>query len=163
MSNLLERLFQYDFMLYLSIVIPIVMAIGMLLFRRKSVLQPMTVRKILLPTYFMSTGLIMFFFPFFHVTLKLLIEALVIGLIFSVILIRMSKFEVKNNDIYLVPSKYLFVLLLLFFVIRLLIKLSIGTWINIGETAGVFFILAFSTLCTWRIAMAVKYVKLKKK
>lgn len=163
MSKLLENLFQYKFMIYVSIVIPILMAITMLFVRRKVALQPITLKRILLPTIMMSTGLIMFVFPFFYITIKLLIEALVVGLFFAIILIKLSKFKVEHNQIYLLQSKYIMPLLLFFFVIRMFIKIVIGTTITVGQTGGTFFVLAFSMLATWRIAMAIRYLKLRKK
>lgn len=163
MSNLLEHLFQQKIIIYLSIVIPLLMAITMLFIRSKSAEKPMSVKRILLPTMFMSTGLAMFFFPFFHVPYKLMIEAIGFGLFFSFVLSYLSSFEIRGDKVFFKPNKYLFPLLLLFFLVRFIIKLLIGSSIHIGETAGMFFILAFSTLCTWRFLMVIKYLNVRKK
>src|SRR5690625_3351387 len=90
-------------------------------------------------------------------------EALVLGLFFSVFLIRSTTFTLKNNDIYLIPSRaFIFILFGLLF-IRIIIKLLIGSSISFGETSGMFYLLGFFMIVSWRIAMLVKYNKLAKK
>lgn len=104
----------------------------------------------------------MFILPVFRVSMLQVLEAIVIGMIFSVFLIKTSKFEIKNSDIYLIPSKsFIFILFGLLF-IRIIIKLMIGSTISFGETSGMFFLLAFGMIVSWRLAMLYKFKKLEK-
>lgn len=154
--------FNSPVFLILSTIVAAIMASTMIFVRMKSSEKPASVKKIILPPLFMSTGALMFIFPMFRVSFGDVIEALTVGIIFSVFLIKFSKFEIKNNDIYLIPSKsFVFILfgLLLF---RIIIKLIIGSQISFGETSGMFFLLGFGMIFTWRIAMLFKYLKLKK-
>src|SRR5699024_3285843 len=124
-----------------STVVAAVMATLMIIFRLKAARKPASVKKIILPPIFMSTGALMFLFPYFQVGMLQVLEGLAIGVLFSLVLIKTSKFEIKENDIYLIPSKsFAFILFGLLF-IRILIKLIIGSKISLGETSGMFFLL----------------------
>ncbi|ALX47871.1 CcdC family protein [Lentibacillus amyloliquefaciens] len=150
------------FWLTASTIVATFMAIAMIAIRLKAAKKPATVKKIILPPLFMSTGAFMFLFPVFRVDMLQVLEAIVIGVIFSVFLIKTSKFEIKEKDIYLIPSKaFAFILFGLLF-IRIIIKLVIGSTISFGETSGMFFLLAFGMIVTWRLAMLYKFKKLEK-
>ncbi|WP_188455610.1 CcdC family protein [Virgibacillus oceani] len=138
------------------------MAILMIFVRLKAAKKPATVKKIILPPIFMSTGALMFLFPQFRLNGQEIIEALVVGVVFSFFLIRTSKFEIKEQDIYLIPSKSFVFILFGLLLIRILIKLAIGNTISLGETSGMFFLLAFGMIVTWRVAMLFKFKKLEK-
>lgn len=134
----------------------------MIFVRMKAAKKPASIKKIILPPLFMSTGALMFVLPVFHISWMQLIEAFVVGAIFSVFLIMTSKFEIQEDDIYLVPSKAFVLILFGLLILRLLLKTIIGQTISFGETSGMFFILAFGMILSWRIAMLIKYLKLKK-
>ncbi len=55
------------------------------------------------------------------------------------------------------------VILVSLLVIRIIIKLIIGTSISVGETSGMFFLLALGMIGTWRLAMLYQYLQLTKK
>ncbi len=60
----------------------------------------------------MSTGALMFVHPTFRVTALECGEAIFIGALFSILLIKTSSFEVRGNEIYLQRSKaFVFILL----------------------------------------------------
>src|SRR5699024_288047 len=78
--------------------------------------KPASIKKIILPPLFMSTGALMFLFPMFRLQFSDVLEALLVGIFFSFFLIKFSRFEIKNNEIYLIPSKaFIFILFGLFF------------------------------------------------
>ncbi len=147
--------------LILSTIVAAIMASTMIFVRMKASEKPASVKKIILPPLFMSTGALMFIFPMFRVSFGDVVEALTVGVIFSVFLIKFSKFEIRDNDIYLIPSKSFVFILLGLLLLRIIIKLIIGSKISFGETSGMFFLLGFGMIFTWRIAMLYKFMKLK--
>lgn len=138
------------------------MAIAMIFIRLRASRKPASIKKIILPPFFMSTGALMFVFPMFRVQWSQVLEALLIGVIFSFFLIRTSKFEVRKGDIYLVPSKAFVIILFGLLALRVIFKLIIGQYISFGETSGMFFLLAFGMIFTWRLAMLRQYLRLEK-
>lgn len=130
--------------------------------RMKAAKRPTSAKKIILPPVFMSTGFLMFVVPMFRVTPAEILEALTVGFIFSIFLIKTSKFEIRNNQIYLQRSKaFVFILFGLLFA-RIILKSVLGQYISFGETSGMFFILAFGMILPWRLAMLYSYKKLEK-
>ncbi|MFB4167395.1 CcdC family protein [Virgibacillus sp. JSM 102003] len=150
------------FWLIASTVVACFMAVAMIFIRLKASKQPASVKKIILPPLFMSTGALMFIFPEFQVKWAQVVEAFSVGVIFSVFLIKSSKFEIKNQAIYLIPSKSFIFILFGLLLVRIIMKLAIGATISFGETSGMFFLLAFGMIVTWRIAMLYKFKKLEK-
>lgn len=138
------------------------MAVAMIFVRLRAAKKPASVKKIILPPFFMSTGALMFLFPMFRVQWSQVFEAVLIGVIFSFFLIRTSKFEVREGDIYLKPSKAFVFILFGLLIFRVIFKLVIGQHISFGETSGMFFLLAFGMIVTWRIAMLKQYLRLEK-
>lgn len=138
------------------------MATMMIYIRIKVAKKPTSAKRIILPPLLMSTGAFMFVFPPFRLPVIEGIEAILVGVIFSFFLIKYSKFEIKNHEIYLIPSKSFIFILFGLLLIRITIKLIIGSQITIGETSSLFFLLGFGMIFTWRLAMLVEYFKLKK-
>jgi len=141
-------------------------AVGMAVFamfvRMKAAKKPATLKKILLPPVFMSTGALMYVVPQFRLTSMEMLESIVIGMLFSILLIKTTKFEIKNNSIYLKRSRAFMFILLGLFVIRLAAKLILSSTIDFGELSGMFFLLAFSMIVPWRVAMYFSFQKLNK-
>jgi membrane protein CcdC involved in cytochrome C biogenesis len=139
-------------------------AIGMgtlaLFVRMKAAKRPTSAKKIILPPVFMSTGALMFLFPMFRVEFLQVIEALAVGMLFSILLIRTSKFEIKDNGIYLKRSKAFMYILVGLLLVRLVAKIILSSTIDVGELGGMFWILAFGMIVPWRVAMLIEYKKL---
>ncbi|MGJ9460489.1 CcdC family protein [Oceanobacillus sp. CF4.6] len=150
------------FWLIASTVVAAFMAAAMIVVRLKAAKKPASVKKIILPPLFMSTGALMFAFPVFQISWIQVLEAFLAGMIFSIFLIRSSKFEIRGNDIFLIPSKAFPIILIALLVARIIIKLIIGSQISFGETSGMFFMLAFGMIFTWRITMLYQFMQLKK-
>ncbi|MHC8516626.1 CcdC family protein [Sporosarcina sp. ITBMC105] len=127
--------------------------------RAKAAERPINAKRIILPPLFMSTGAFMFLFEEFRVPLAQVIETSLIGLIFSSILIRTTNFEERDGNLYVKKSKVFLIILLTFFIIRLIAKFVLSSSIDVGELAGMFWILAFAMILPWRIGMLVKYTK----
>ncbi|HLR66235.1 CcdC family protein [Virgibacillus alimentarius] len=150
------------FWLVTSTVVAAFMATTMIFVRLKAAQKPASVKKIILPPLFMSTGALMFLFPEFQVKWTQVLEAVSVGMIFSILLIKTSRFEIRKQEIYLIPSKAFAFILFGLLLVRVIIKLIIGGSFSLGETSGMFFLLAFGMIITWRFAMLYKYKKLEK-
>lgn len=153
--------FESTLFAILTTIMFVFMASAMIVIRSKASKRPATVKKIILPPLFMSTGALMFIFPYFQVSWWQVLEAVSVGMVFSIFLIITSNFEVKGKDIYLKPSKVFIFILIFLLVLRICLKMYLGQSISIGETSGMFYLLAFGMLVTWRIAMLVKFLKIR--
>lgn len=145
-----------------STVVAIFMGITMNIMRLRASKKPTNAKKIILPPFFMSSGLLMFLLPTFRVSGLQVLEALLVGALFSYLLIKTTSFTIEENDIYLKPSKAFIFILFGLFALRLVLKMIIGTKIDVGETSGMFYLLALGMIFTWRIAMFVEYMQLKR-
>ncbi|WP_407675649.1 CcdC family protein [Peribacillus glennii] len=148
-------------MFYLSSAFAILMAIFALFIRMKAAKRPVNAKKIILPPVFMSTGALMFLFPVFRVTAMEVLEAVTVGLLFSMLLIKTSNFEVKDNEIFLKRSKAFAFILIGLLIVRIVAKLILSASIDLGELSGMFFLLAFAMIVPWRVSMLLQYRKLK--
>lgn len=162
-GDLLKKRVMNMFWLVASTVVAAFMAVTMIFVRLKAAKKPASVKKIILPPLFMSSGTLMFIFPVFHIQWLQVLEAVCIGIICSVFLIKTSKFEIRDQDIYLIPSKSFVFILFGLLVFRICIKLLIGSTISVGETSGMFFLLALGMIATWRLSMLYKYLQLEKR
>jgi membrane protein CcdC involved in cytochrome C biogenesis len=149
------------------VVVSSIGAIGMAMLamfvRMKAAKKPATLKKIILPPVFMSTGALMFVVPMFRVTFLELVEAVAVGLVFSLLLIKTSKFEIRDNEIYLQRSRAFVFILFGLLILRIILKLILSSSIDYGELSGMFFILAFSMIVPWRIAMFLQFRRFQKK
>ena len=136
------------------------MAIGVLFIRLKASKKPASVKKIILPPIFMSSGALMYFVPQFRLTPMEILEAVVVGMFFSIFLVKTSKFEIQGNDIYLKRSKAFVFILIGLLIIRIVMKSVLSSTIDLGQLSGMFFLLAYSMIVPWRIAMYANYKKL---
>ena len=82
-------------------------------------------------------------------------------MLFSILLIKTSKFEVKDNQIFMQRSKAFIFILIGLLLIRLIAKIILGTTFEIGVLSGMFFILAFGMIAPWRLVMYLQYKKIK--
>nr|WP_263327823.1 cytochrome c biogenesis protein CcdC [Neobacillus sp. Marseille-Q6967] len=136
------------------------MGILALFVRIKAAKKPTNAKKILLPPLFMSTGALMYVVPEFRLTGMEILEVVIVGMLFSILLIKTSKFEIRDNQIYLKRSKAFMYILAGLLIVRLGLKSILSTTIDFGELSGMFFLLAFSMIVPWRIAMYRDFKKL---
>lgn len=151
-------------MLYLvfSIVVAFLMGIGVIFVRMKAQEYPVNEKKIILPPFFMATGALMYVVPYFRLTGIEIIECIILGVLFSTVLIWTSKFETQGSEIYMKRSKAFPIILISLLLIRTIIKIFVSNQIDPGEIAGMFFLLAFCMIVPWRLAMLYKYKKIKR-
>lgn len=145
-----------------STIMAILMGTFVMFVRIRSQKKPASAKKIIIPPIAMSTGALMFIFPEFRVAPLQILEASVIGILFSTVLIATSKFEIRDSAIYLKRSKAFFFILIGLLILRVILKLIFSNSLDVGELGGMFWILAFSMIVPWRIAMLWQYTKLKK-
>ena len=151
-------------MLYLvfSIVVAFLMGIGVIIVRMKAQQYPVNEKKIILPPFFMATGALMYVVPYFRLTGMEIIECIVLGVLFSTILIWTSRFETSGSEVYMKRSKAFPIILISLLLIRTIMKIFISNKIDPGEIGGMFFLLAFCMIVPWRLAMLYQYKKVKK-
>lgn len=141
-------------------IIALLMGFGALFVRMKAAKKPASAKKIILPPIFMSTGALMFLFEPFRVAPMQVLEAVAVGMLFSIFLIKTSKFEIRDNEIYLKRSKSFAFILIGLLILRIILKLILSSTIEVGELGGMFWILAFGMIVPWRVAMYIQYRKL---
>jgi membrane protein CcdC involved in cytochrome C biogenesis len=146
----------------LSGIMAIVMAFVWMGIRVRASRKPLSLKTIILPPLFMSTGFAMFLFPVFRIPLIEAGEAFLTGMLFSLLLILTTKFEKKSDGIYMVRSKAFVYIFAGLFIIRLLMKIYFEQHISYEETSGIFFIIAFGMLLPWRMTMAYRYKQIIK-
>jgi membrane protein CcdC involved in cytochrome C biogenesis len=144
-----------------SSIIAVMMACLVLFVRIRANKKPISAKKIILPPIFMSTGAMMFLHPMFHVSPVQILEAISVGCVFSILLIKTSSFEVKNNNIYLKRSKAFIYILVTLLIIRIVTKTVLSSTIDFGELSGMFWLLAFGMIVPWRTAMFFKFIKIQ--
>ncbi|MGG0186462.1 cytochrome c biogenesis protein CcdC [Bacillus rhizoplanae] len=143
-------------------IVALCMAIGMMIIRLKSAKKPVSLKKIILPPIFMSTGACMYILPEFRLTTSEIWEAVIVGLFFSIFLIKTSKFEIRGKDIYLIPSKAFIFILVGLLAVRIGMKEYLSQSIDLGQLSGMFFLLAFAMIASWRVGMYRSFMKLQK-
>jgi membrane protein CcdC involved in cytochrome C biogenesis len=136
------------------------MAVFVMFIRLKAAKKPTNAKKIILPPFFMATGACMYFIPKFRLTGWEIVEAVVVGMLFSIFLIKTSKFEIRDNDIYLKRSKAFIFILVGLLAVRIIMKAVLSTTIVYTQLGGMFFLLAFSMIVPWRVAMFRDYKRL---
>ncbi|WCK54004.1 cytochrome c biogenesis protein CcdC [Aneurinibacillus sp. Ricciae_BoGa-3] len=146
----------------ISSIVALCMALMVFFVRMRAANKPASVKKIILPPFFMSSGFLMFLYPGFHVPVEYAIIAFFVGMLFSYPLIITSRFEVVGKDVYLKRSKAFVFILLGLVVIRLVLKTYISQYINVMETGSLFFVLAFGMIVPWRIAMYFSYLRVQR-
>ncbi|MEK4425645.1 CcdC family protein [Solibacillus sp. FSL K6-1523] len=151
-----------QFLMIGSTIMAVVMGTIVMIVRLRSQKKPVSTKKIIIPPIAMSTGALMFLFPEFRVEPLQIVEAVVVGLLFSTVLIATSKFEMRDNTIYMKQSKAFPFILIGLLVLRIILKLVFSNSLDVAELGGMFFILAFSMILPWRLAMLMRYKKLQK-
>ena len=129
--------------------------------RTKAAKRPISPKRIILPPLFMSTGALMFLFEEFRVPWPQVIESTVVGMLFSIVLIKTTNFEVKDERLFVKKSRAFLIILFGLLIVRFIAKLILSSTIDVGELGGMFWILAFGMIVPWRMGMLVKYFKLK--
>ncbi|MFD2829040.1 CcdC family protein [Corticicoccus populi] len=134
-------------------VMAVLMGIAVIFIRKRASKEPLTMKKVVIPPIAMSTGALMYVFPYFRLTSFEIFEAVAVGLVFSSVLILTTKYEKRDNELYVKQSKWFPVILVALLVIRLVYKSILSISISPGEIGGMFFLLAFVMIAMWRASM----------
>lgn len=143
-----------------GILIGVLFASMVIVIRLKASKHPTNAKKLLLPPVFMATGFLMFLYPGTWLPVWEGLLAFLIGMVFSLFLIRTSKFERTEDLVYLKRSKAFALILVGLLIIRTLMKIVLQQEVSLPQTGSFFFILAFGMILPWRISMYRQYRKL---
>jgi membrane protein CcdC involved in cytochrome C biogenesis len=134
---------------------------AVLVWRLREGRRPITLKTIVIPPFGMATGFAMFIFPAFRISWTWALGAFLVGsLLLSYPLIRTSRLVFEQNKVMVRRSKVFFVVVLVLAAVRYLGRDYIGRMISLEQTAGLFFILAFGMILTWRTSMYFEYKRL---
>ena len=145
----------------LSSIVAVCMAVGAMFIRLKAAKKPATLKKLYFH-HFYEYGSVDVCFPEFRLTPAEMLEAIGVGLFFSIFLIKTSKFEIRGQEIYLKRSKAFVFILIGLLVVRIVFKTYLSQSLDLGQLSGMFFLLAFAMIVSWRIAMYRSFTKLQK-
>lgn len=140
----------------------VVMGIIVIFIRKHASKSPLTLKKIIIPPVMMSTGALMYIFPYFRLSWTHILETVIIGAIFSVVLIMTTKYEIKDDDLYVRQTKAFPIILMVLLLLRIALKYIFSLNTTPGELGGMFFLLAFVMIGIWRLSMLKKHNEFKK-
>lgn len=143
-------------------ILSILMAGFVLAVRVKRAKHPTSLKQIILPPVFMSTGFSMFLFPPLRVDWYYALESLLLGLLLSLPLIFTTKFEIKGADIYIKRSKLFMFILLGLFLSRMVMRHFLEEYVSFFEASGMFYLMAVGMIFPWRVIMLVRYLRMLK-
>lgn len=136
----------------------LVMALAVIFIRMKASNRPVTIKKIVIPPFAMTTGFLMFVEPLARIPILWGLLSFLVGwFIFSYPLIRGTKFEKIEGQIFIQRSKGFVYILLGLLTVRLLLHGYIEEYISIPQTAALFFLLAYGMITHWRFSMYRQY------
>lgn len=137
-----------------------VMAVFVAMLRMKEARKPASRKRIIMPPLFMTSGFSMFLYPPFRVDLRYAAIAFLAGVALSYPLIVTSKFEVVGNQVYLKRSKWFLAILLGLIVLRIALREYVNQYVGLLPSSGLFFILAYGMIITWRMSMLWQFERL---
>ncbi|MCM3701820.1 CcdC family protein [Paenibacillus macerans] len=134
------------------------MAVAVLFIRLKASRRPVTIQKIIIPPLGMTTGFMMFVVPETHIPVTWGIIAFALGwLLFSYPLIRTTKFEKVDGQVYAQRSRSFIFILIGLLAVRMLLHEAVEQYISVLQTGAVFFLLAYGMIIRWRLFMLKQY------
>lgn len=138
------------------------MGAGAIIVRQRAAKRPLTMKKILIPPIMMSTGALMYVFPYFRLTPVEIGESILMGALFSIVLVVTTKYEEKDGQLYVRQSKLFPLILVTLLILRIVLKSILSISISPGEIGGMFFLLAFVMIVIWRLSMFINLKSFKK-
>ena len=145
----------------LSLLASLVGASGVLVWRVQEGRTAVTSKKILIPPIGMATGFSMFVVPAFRVPLLWAACAFLLGaVVFAYPLLRTSRLVRDGETIMMQRSNVFFVVVIALAAIRILAHSYIDKYVDVRQTAALFFVLAFGMILRWRVRMYFEYRRL---
>ncbi len=140
---------------------PAVGALGVLLWRLRETMRPLTLKRIVIPPVAMSTGFGMFLYPPTRVPLAWALLAFLAGAtLFAVPLVRTSSLSMVEGKVYLKRSRAFLWVLLGLIAVRLVLREQVSHYVTPLQTGSLFFLLAFGMIVHWRLDMLARFRKL---
>lgn len=122
---------------------------------------PVTIKKVIIPPMGMATGFSMFLVPMFRVPWSWALAAFLMGaIVLAYPLVRTSRLSVEGDAVMMRRSKAFFIVMAVLALIRLAARNYVNKVISLEQTAGLFFVLAFGMILSWRISMLLEYRRL---
>lgn len=140
----------------------VIMGVIVIFVRKYASKTPLTLKKIIIPPIMMSTGALMYIFPYFRLSWAHIAETIIIGAVFSAVLIITTKYEVKNSELYVRQTKAFPIILMGLLLARIALKYVFSLNTTPGEIGGMFFLLAFVMIGIWRLSMFLKHKNFRK-
>jgi len=120
-----------------------------------------TIRKIVIPPLGMATGFSMFLVPAFRIPWGWAAGAFLMGAaVLAYPLLRSSRLVRDGEAIMMQRSNAFFLVVIALAVIRIVARGYIDTFLNLNQTAALFFVLAFGMILRWRLRMLWEYRQL---
>jgi len=143
------------------VVLSILGATAVFIWRIRETMSPVTVRKIVIPPLGMSTGFSMFLMPAARIPWMWALGAFALGaLVFSYPLARTSTLTRSGDAILLRRSKAFLWILLGLVAVRFALRAWVERMITPLQTGSLFFVLAFGMILRWRVSMLLEYLRL---
>ena len=143
---------------WFTAVVSLIGLAGVMTWRIREGRTAVTVRKIVIPPLGMSTGFCMFLVPAFRVPwLWALIAFLAGAILLAWPLVATSKLVREGDAIMMKRSGAFFAVIVVLALGRFLARSYLDKIMNIEQTGGLFFILAFGMIVRWRLRMLMEY------
>jgi membrane protein CcdC involved in cytochrome C biogenesis len=134
---------------------------GVLVWRMREARSAVTGRKIIIPPIGMAMGFCMFLTTAFRIPIAWALVAFVTGAcVLAYPLVWMSRLTREGDVIMMQRSKFFYLVVITIAIVRMMARDYVNTFISINQTAGLFFILAFGMILTWRVWMYREYRQL---
>lgn len=149
----------------MSVFISIFMVVVVNIVRFKNTQKPVKGKMaLMMPAIGMAMGFSMFINEALRPTMEQVIISIVLGALFSIVLIQTSKFEVKEGQIFLQRSKWfaMGIFGLLFLRMGMKFFLTGSMELDAGQMSGSFFVMAYFMILPWRLGMLYNYTKIER-
>lgn len=142
----------------MSLLASLVGAVGVLAWRVREGRTAVTIKKILIPPLGMATGFSMFLVPSFRIPWPWAACAFLIGATaLAYPLLRTSRLVRDGEAIMMQRSNAFFLVVIALALIRILARTYIDRFLDLDQTGGLFFVLAFGMILRWRMRMFFEY------
>lgn len=135
--------------------------VAVTMWRLREARSAVSLKKIVIPPLGMATGFSMFFVPAFRIPLAWAGLAFLIGAAaLSLPLVLTTRLERRGDTITMKRSGAFLVVILVLAAVRFLARGYFDTILTGGQTAGMFFILAFGMIICWRLKLLIDFRRL---
>lgn len=141
-----------------SLVVSVVGAAAVMVWRVREGRTAVTARKIVIPPLGMATGFCMFLAPVFRVPWMWAGVAFLTGaLVLAYPLLATTRLVLEDGAVMMRRSNSFFAILILLAGIRIAAHSYLDRVLSVEQTGGLFFILAFGMILRWRTQMFLQY------